>query len=86
MNIQYHRVFTKRFKKLPKKLKSKTLETITRFTNDPHDKLLRNHSLKGSQQKRRAISVTGDVRIIFEEYENYTFVLMLDIGTHNQVY
>lgn len=68
MQIQYHKVFTKRLKKLPKKLKEKTYEAITRFSENPHDKSLRNHPLKGAQQGRRAFSVTGDVRIIFEEH------------------
>lgn len=86
MQIKYHRVFTKRFKKLPKKLQVKTHEIIEKFTKDPYDKSLRNHPLKGSQQGKRAFSITGDMRIIFEEYENYTLVLILDIGTHNQVY
>lgn len=35
---------------------------------------------------KRAISVMGDMRIIFEEFNDYTLVLMLDVGTHNQVY
>lgn len=35
---------------------------------------------------KRAFSVTGDMRIIFEEFDDYVLVIMLDIGTHAQVY
>ena len=34
----------------------------------------------------RAISVTSDIRIIFQEFFHYRVVLFLDIGTHSQVY
>lgn len=42
--------------------------------------------LDTKRRGKRSFSVTGDMRIIFEEHENYTMVLMLDVGTHNQVY
>ncbi|MFC1600054.1 type II toxin-antitoxin system YafQ family toxin [Patescibacteria group bacterium] len=86
MQIQYHKNFTKNFKKLTPKLKQKTISTIKQFTKDPHNPLLRNHALKGRMQGLRAFSITGDVRIIFKEKNNYILVIMLDIGIHNQVY
>ncbi len=86
MQINYAKKFQKAFLKLDKKRRGKILEIIQVFQTNPHDQILRNHPLKGSMLGKRAISVTGDVRIIFEEYENYTLVLMLDVGTHNQVY
>lgn len=86
MKIRYHKSFEKSFKKLPKGLKAKTKEAIATFVKDPFAKKLRNHALKGNMKGRRAFSVTGDVRIIFEEYDGYTLVLMLDVGTHNQIY
>lgn len=72
--------------KLDKKRREKVLEAIQVFQSDPFAPTLRNHPLKGSMQGKRSFSVTGDIRIIFEEYERYTLVLMLDVGTHNQVY
>lgn len=59
---------------------------LVRFKSNPLDAALYNHPLKGAMTGKRAISVTGDVRIIFEEYNNYVLVIMLDVGTHNQVY
>lgn len=86
MQIQYHKNFTKNFKKLTPKLQQKTLTAIEQFTKDPHNPLLRNHALKGRMQGLRAFSVSGDVRIIFQEKDNYVLVIMLDVGIHNQVY
>jgi len=67
-------------------LKEKVNLSIEKFYQDPFDPSLKNHPLHGGMSGRRSISVTGDVRIIFEEYDNYVLVIMLDIGTHNQVY
>ncbi len=86
MKIRYHKSFEKSFKKLPQILKNKTKKAIKSFASNPRNPKLKNHALKGKMQGKRAFSVTGDVRIIFEEYENYTLVLMLDVGRHNQVY
>lgn len=86
MKIQYHRNFEKSFKKLNLKLKEKTIATIRKFTKNPFDASLRNHALQGKLEGKRAFSVTGDVRIIFEECDGYVLVIMLDVGTHSQLY
>jgi len=86
MKIEYHKSFQKAFKKLDRKVQDKVLEKIKVFQVDVNHPLLKNHALKGSMKGKRAISVTGSVRIIFEEYEDYTFVFMLDVGAHPQVY
>ncbi|MEK7102502.1 MAG: type II toxin-antitoxin system mRNA interferase toxin, RelE/StbE family [Patescibacteria group bacterium] len=67
-------------------LKTKTIAAIARFVHDPHDPLLRNHPLKGALLGKRAFSVTASFRVVFEEYDHYAVVLMLSVGTHNQVY
>jgi len=86
MKIRFQKSFEKRYSKLTSKLKNKVDEVIHLFRVNPFDPILENHFLKGAMQGKRAISVTGNIRIIFEEYENYTLVLMLDVGTHPQVY
>jgi len=86
MQIKYHKNFTKSFKKLTPSLKDKTKKVITKFTKNPRDKTLKNHKLTGKLNNKRAISVTGDMRIIFEQQNNYILVIFLDIGSHNQVY
>lgn len=86
MKIKFHKFFEKRYSKLTPKLKLKVNETILKFRNNPFDPVLGNHPLKGVMLGKRGISVTGNYRIIFEEYEDYTLVLILDVGTHPQVY
>jgi addiction module RelE/StbE family toxin len=86
MYIQYHKKFEKRFTKLTPQLKQKVKKCIERFDQNPFDTQLRNHALTGKLIGKRAISVMGDMRIIFEEQNNYVLVIMLDVGTHNQVY
>lgn len=86
MQIRRHKSFKKSYRKLEKNIRDKVDFTIEKFFNNPFDPLLRNHELKGKLAGKRSISVTGDIRIIFEEYDNYVLVIMLDVGTHNQVY
>lgn len=86
MEIRYHKNFLKRFKKLSPNLKDKTISAIGKFTKNPRNPSLRNHALKGRLFGKRAFCVTGDIRVIFEEFDDYVLVIMLDVGTHNQVY
>lgn len=86
MIIQYHKRFEKRFRILRPDIQKKVIIAIQHFGNNPHNPVLRNHPLKGRLSGLRAFSVTGDVRVIFQEYQKYTIVLMVDVGTHNQVY
>lgn len=86
MKILYHKNFDKHFKKLTDKLQNKVIAIIEVFRKNPFDPVLKNHPLKGELNGTRAISVAGDIRIVFEEHDSYVLVIMLDIGTHNQVY
>lgn len=86
MQIQYHRQFKKRFAKLQPQIKQKVITAIQQFAKNPFDPKLHNHALTGRLAGQRAISVMGDMRIIFEEHDNYVLVVMLNVGTHNQVY
>ena len=45
---------------------------------------LNDHGLKGKKRTFRAWSVTGDIRVVYWETEEY--YEFLDIGSHNQVY
>ena len=86
MKVRYHKKFDKSIKKLSFKLQDKVIEAVELFQKSPVNPVLKNHALKGNMAGRRSISVTGDMRIIFKEYDNYVLVIMLDVGTHNQVY
>jgi addiction module RelE/StbE family toxin len=86
MKVILHKKFKKRYSKLGPRLQAKVKKRLTYFMSNPYAKVLRNHRLSGRLAGLRAISVTGDVRIIFEEQNGYAIVIMLDVGTHNQVY
>lgn len=86
MIIKFHKKFDKHYAKLNRKIQIKVCKFIEIFKKNPFDSILYNHKLSGKMEGKRAFYVTGDVRVIFEEYKNYTIVLMLDVGTHNQVY
>ena len=86
MTIKYAKSFWKSYIKLSLKRQKKIKEVIALFQIDHNNRVLKNHKLKGGMKGRRAISAGGDLRLIFKEYKNYTVVLFLDVGTHNQVY
>lgn len=84
MKIELHRLFLKKFKKLPKKIRSRFVERKNTFAENPRHPLLNNHSVEGRFPGCRSINVTGDYRAIFEEKENG--VLFVNIGTHSEFY
>ncbi|MBD3329920.1 type II toxin-antitoxin system mRNA interferase toxin, RelE/StbE family [Candidatus Peregrinibacteria bacterium] len=86
MKIKFHKHFEKRLKKLSPTIKNKTISAIKCFSEDPFDKKLKNHALRGKLKGKRAFSVSGDIRVIFEEFDDYILVIMLDVGSHAQVY
>lgn len=86
MKIIRRKSFIKSYKALSKKWREKTDTTLRLFLTDPLNPSLRNHALKGKLKGLRAISVTSDLRIIFEEKDGYTIVILVCVGTHNQVY
>ena len=86
MKIVFHKNFERNFKKLSPKLREKASLAIEKFSRNPLNPVLKNHALTGKLSGRRAISFGGDARIVFEEFDGYILVIILDIGTHNQVY
>ena len=86
MKLIFHKKFDKAYAKLSSKLQMKVDETLEIFCKNPFARHLRNHALKERLEGKRAISVTGDIRIIFEEYSDYAIVELLHVGKHTQVY
>ena len=86
MEITYHKQFIKAFEKLTRKQQMKINETITSFQQNPYYENLNNHALHGKDAGKRAISAGGDLRLIFEEENQYQNVVFYRVGTHNQVY
>ncbi|MAG11968.1 MAG: hypothetical protein CMI52_04160 [Parcubacteria group bacterium] len=83
MKIKFHRRYEKQYKKLPEPIKKKVKRVIRIFREDPLAVSLRNHSLCGFMSDKRAIWVTGDIRIIFQEYDGYVLVVFFEVGGHD---
>lgn len=84
MIIDFHRDFTKDFKKLPSKTKKKFKERLTLFEKDEYDPILNSHQLKGKYQGYRSINVTGDIRAIYKN--NAQDVIFVVISSHSRLY
>lgn len=57
---------------------------IAAFQAGERGQPLNDHALKGKLKGKRAFSIAGDVRVVYEETEEA--VIFLDVGSHNQVY
>lgn len=86
MEIIYLRRFRKQLKKLQKHQKYAVADAIILFGKDPFDPRLKNHALKGDMKGQRSISAGFDLRIVFEEHDGYTVVIMIEVGGHEDVY
>ena len=88
MKILHHQSFKKSYKKRffhNKKLVKIISERIGQFNNNSKDPQFKTHALSGTKKGFYSFSVTGDIRIIFY-YNRNEDAILVDIGTHNQVY
>jgi len=86
MQIIYTKNFVKSYKKLSTNDKKAIDNTLRIFAQNPTHAKLRNHVLKGNKEGIRSIDVKFDLRILFYEENGYIKVIMLDVGTHAQIY
>ncbi len=84
MRVIYHKNFTKRFRKLPTKIKEGFYERLALFYSDKYAESLNNHSVDKAYPCLRSINVTGDYRALFHDSEDA--VTFVDIGTHAKLY
>jgi mRNA-degrading endonuclease YafQ of YafQ-DinJ toxin-antitoxin module len=66
-------------------LKPKIIRTLETFCENPHRPSLKVHKLSGKLQGLCALVVAYDCRIIFEFLDEQN-ALLIDIGTHDDVY
>ncbi len=66
------------------KISTKIDDTIAKFKQSPTYPSLRLHKLKNKQRELWSLSVSGDIRLIFEYVEDG--ILISDIGKHEEVY
>lgn len=86
MKIYFKKSFIKQYQKLQKSHQTKIDRALKLFEKNPHDPTLKNHALLGRLAGKRSIAAGFDLRIVFEVEGDYVFVMMLAVGTHNQVY
>lgn len=67
-------------------LKRRFWEALELFTHNPFDEGLKTHRLTGKLDGSWAFSVASDCRVLFKFYDNNRTVLMIDIGSHEEVY
>lgn len=88
MKIKLHPKFKKSYKKriaVNKKLALQVEERVNLFILDSHNPSLKDHGLSGAKRELRAFSITGDIRLVYQKITEDE-VIVLDIGSHNQVY
>ncbi len=88
IEIGFSSSFRRAFKK--KIISNKELETlfwkkIGVLCNNPYDLSLKTHKLSGDLEGLWSISINYEIRVIFK-FIGKNKVLLIDIGTHEEVY
>lgn len=85
MDIIYNRSFRKMFVKHPKKIQEKFRERLALLITNPLSPLLNIHSLSGEWVGCQSFNITGDIRVVFEQFDEHS-VQLLAIGSHSELY
>ncbi len=83
--IQFTKDFTRQFKKLKSTQQTRFYERLELFKNNPSDRVLRDHALKGNYIGYRSIDIQGDLRALYY-IQNDKIIIFALIGTHSQLY
>ncbi len=67
-------------------LKENFWNALELFSKSPFDSYLKTHELTGKLNGLWAFSVAYDCRVIFKFFNNNKSALLIDIGTHDEVY
>ena len=93
MKLVWSSAFKRSYKKIVKKnprLKDNIANVLRQLEFDPFHPSLKTHKLSGNLADFWFCSVAYDCRIIFEISENNQvveiFILLIDIGSHDEVY
>ncbi len=85
MQVVFHSIFNKKFKKILPKIQDHFYSRLALFKNNKFDPILNNHSVEKRFPDCRSINITGDYRAIFKE-EKYDVCIFVNIGTHSELY
>jgi len=86
MKVTSHRTFLKAYQKLTSNQQSAVDDALLRFSANRRDPALRDHALKGKLNGLRAFSAAFDLRVVYREEGGFITIILIDVGTHNQVY
>ncbi len=86
MRIDVRKSFLKQYRKLSKPSQERVANAMKIFQQNPFDERLKNHALVGEAKGKRSMSAGFDLRIIFTVEGDYIIVVMIAVGTHNQIY
>ncbi len=76
----------KKFIKKHPELKERYKKTLSLLINNPHHPSLRLHKLQGKLSKYYSISITMSYRIVLDLIITDKEIILLDIGSHDEVY
>ncbi|MFA5742839.1 MAG: type II toxin-antitoxin system mRNA interferase toxin, RelE/StbE family [Candidatus Paceibacterota bacterium] len=85
MIVYFHKNFEKNYQKFGKAEKEKIKDRLGIFIDDPFDRRLNNHPLKGKYEDYRSINISGGLRAIYK-YINDSECVFVEIGTHSELY
>ncbi|NOZ49839.1 MAG: type II toxin-antitoxin system mRNA interferase toxin, RelE/StbE family [Chloroflexi bacterium] len=93
MKFVWSPTFVRAYKKLARRnpeLHQRVYETLRLLAADPFHPKLRSHKLKGPLENTWACTLDYDNRLLFEFVKNpesgETEILLLTLGTHDEVY
>lgn len=87
MHLKYTKKFLKHYQKritANTSLNNKFKERLNLLILNPTNPVLKNHKLTGAKKYIYAFSITGDIRVLYKR--DPVTIILVDIGTHNQVY
>ncbi|MEK7170025.1 MAG: type II toxin-antitoxin system mRNA interferase toxin, RelE/StbE family [Patescibacteria group bacterium] len=85
MIITRSRPFKRKIKRLPKSIQLAFMARLELFIEHQYDIRLNNHALSGPLCNYRSINITGDYRLVYEQYDENT-IRLIDIDTHSHLY
>ena len=71
---------------LPRSDRSLVRGVLELFEYDPYNPALNHHALHGSMLGKHALFVDHDLRIVFRVKGDYEEILLVDVGSHKEVY
>jgi len=76
----------KRFFKKHPNIKERYAKTLRLLMYDPHHPSLRLHKLQGKLHKYHSVSISMSYRIVIELLITDKEIILIDIGSHDEVY